>query len=61
VDLGEVTYLAPEAGALLLAAAATVRRTGARFLITHASRRSLRVLGRLGIQHLTDAPLLPDP
>ncbi|WP_131815862.1 STAS domain-containing protein [Streptomyces sp. 3213.3] len=31
VDLGEATYLAPEASALLLAAAATARRTGTRF------------------------------
>jgi len=61
VDLGEVTYLAPEAGALLLAAAATARRAGTRFFIIRASPRSLRVLREPGMQHLMDAPLLPDP
>jgi len=61
VDLGKVTCLAPEASALFLAAAATARRSGTRFFITRASPRSLRVLRKLGMQHLMDAPLLHDP
>lgn len=61
VDLGKVTYLAPEVRALLLAAAATARRSGACFVITHASPLSLRVLEELGMRRLTDAPLPPDP
>ena len=61
VDLGKVTYLAPEASALLLAAAATARRSGVRLVITHASPRSLHVLEELGIQRLLDVPLHPLP
>ncbi|WP_353963775.1 STAS domain-containing protein [Streptomyces prunicolor] len=61
VDLGKVTYLAPENRALLLAAAAVAHRSGTHFMIIHASARSLRVLGELGMQRLMDAPLLPDP
>ncbi|MET9565870.1 STAS domain-containing protein [Streptomyces tauricus] len=60
-DLGKVTYLAPAASAVLLAAAATARRSGTGFVITHASPRSLHMLRELGMQRLVDAPLLPDP
>ncbi|MEW2571863.1 STAS domain-containing protein [Streptomyces sp. NPDC047070] len=61
VDLGKVTYLAPQTRALLLAAAATARRSGVRLVITHASPGSLRVLEELGMQRLLDAPLRPLP
>ncbi|MFE2971829.1 STAS domain-containing protein [Streptomyces sp. NPDC059340] len=61
VDLGSVTYLAPEARGLLLAAAASARRSGACLVITHASPLSLRVLDELGMRRLTDAPLPPGP
>ncbi|WP_328828867.1 STAS domain-containing protein [Streptomyces sp. NBC_00252] len=61
VDLDKVTYLAPEVRALLLAAAANARRSGARFVIAHASPLSLRVLDELGMQRLTDVPLLSGP
>ncbi|MBK3576466.1 STAS domain-containing protein [Streptomyces sp. MBT65] len=50
VDLGKVTYLAPEVRGLLLAAAATARRSGACFVITRASPPSLRGLEELGMQ-----------
>ncbi|WP_346268959.1 STAS domain-containing protein [Streptomyces sp. S1A1-7] len=61
VDLGKVTYLAPEVRGLLLAAAASARRSGACFVITRASPLSLRVLEELGMRRLTDAPLPPGP
>ncbi|MBK3564500.1 STAS domain-containing protein [Streptomyces sp. MBT62] len=61
VDLGKVTCLTPEVRALLLAAAAFARRSGARFVITRASPLSRRVLEELGMQRLLDAPLSPDP
>ncbi|MFD0305282.1 STAS domain-containing protein [Streptomyces sp. NPDC127119] len=61
VDLGKVTYLAPETSTLLLSAAATARRCGVRLVITRASSRSLRVLEELGMQRLLDAPLRPRP
>ncbi|MER5697873.1 STAS domain-containing protein [Streptomyces mirabilis] len=61
VDLDKVTYLAPDVRALLLAAAAVARRSGARFVITHASPRSQRVLEELGMRRLLDAPPLPGP
>ncbi|MEU1569285.1 STAS domain-containing protein [Streptomyces mirabilis] len=60
VDLGKVTYLAPEVRGLLLAAAALARRSGMRFVISRASPLSLRVLDELGMRRLTDAPL-PSP
>lgn len=56
VDLGKVTYLAPEVRGLLLAAAASARRSGMRFVISRASPLSLRVLDELGMRRLTDAP-----
>ncbi|MFI6023681.1 STAS domain-containing protein [Streptomyces sp. NPDC051287] len=56
VDLGKVTYLAPDVRGLLLAAAAFARRSGMRFVISRASPTSLRGLDELGIQHLTDLP-----
>jgi len=52
VDLGKVTYLAPEASA---------RRSGTRFVINRASAPSVRVLRELGIRHLMDEPLVPAP
>lgn len=61
VDLGKVTYLAPEVRALLLTAAAAARRSGVRFAITRASPLSLRLLDELGMRRLTDAPLPPRP
>ncbi|WP_177324393.1 STAS domain-containing protein [Streptomyces mirabilis] len=61
VDLGKVTYLAPEVRALLLAAAATARRFGARFVVTRASPLSRRVLEELGMRRLTDALLSSGP
>jgi hypothetical protein len=52
VDLGKVTYLAPEASA---------RRSGTRFVINPALAPSVRVLRELGIRHLMDEPLVPAP
>ncbi|WP_078532912.1 STAS domain-containing protein [Streptomyces hokutonensis] len=56
VDLGKVTYLAPEVRRLLLAAAAFARRSGMRFVISRASPLSLRVLDELGMRRLTEPP-----
>ncbi|WP_282108190.1 STAS domain-containing protein [Streptomyces liliiviolaceus] len=61
VDLGKVTYLAPETSTLLLSAAAAARRRGIRLIVTRPSSRSLRVLEELGMQRLLDAPLHPRP
>ncbi|MFI1412383.1 STAS domain-containing protein [Streptomyces sp. NPDC020707] len=61
VDLARVTYLSPDAGALLLATAAAAGRGGTRLAITHADRHSLHVLREPGMQRLMDAPLIPDP
>ena len=61
VDLGKVTYVAPEVRALLLAATAFARRSGACFVITRASPLSRHALEELGMQRLLDAPLSPGP
>lgn len=60
VDLGKVTYLAPEVRGLLLAAAASARRCGMRFVISRASPPSLRALDELGMRRLADTPF-PGP
>ncbi|WAU81452.1 STAS domain-containing protein [Streptomyces sp. Qhu-G9] len=61
VDLTEATCLTPDASGLQLACAATARRLGTSSVITHASPRHLQMLRELGMQHLMDEPLLPDP
>ncbi|WP_188114387.1 STAS domain-containing protein [Streptomyces apricus] len=59
VDLGKVTYLAPDIAALLLTSAVTARRAGTGFSLSRAGDRALHTLWELGMQHLTDTPLNP--